>query len=152
LASVRGVPDARIADSARDHIYGVIRAAGGRITAPTRAVVGILLDSDRHLTADDLIAEVDRRRPGIAPSTIYRILQRLDELDVIEHVHPGTGPTFYHLRELRHAHLICDDCGTIVDIPDRVFAGLSGTVQSTYGFTIEPHHAALLGRCARCAP
>lgn len=129
----------------------MIRRAGGRLTVPTRLVVAILLASDRHLTADDLIAEVERRTPGIAPSTIYRLLQRLDEVDVIEHVHSGTGPTFYHLRELRHAHLVCNECGTIIDVPDNVFAQLSRTVRRTYDFTVEPHHAALLGRCINCA-
>ena len=65
------------------------------MTIPMRAVVSILLDSDRHPTADDLIVEVERRIPSIAPSTIYRVLSRLDELDIIEHVHSGTGPAFY---------------------------------------------------------
>ena len=140
-----------VAHTERDHIYEIVRAGGGRLTVPMRVVVAVLLDTDRHLTADDLIAEVDRRTPGIAPSTIYRILQRLDELEVIRHVHSGTGPTFYHLRERGHAHLICNECGTIVDVPDRLFTGLARTVHDKYGFTIEPQHAALLGRCARCA-
>ena len=52
------------------------------MTIPMRAVVSILLDSDRHPTADDLIVEVERRIPSIAPSTIYRVLSRLDELDI----------------------------------------------------------------------
>jgi Fur family ferric uptake transcriptional regulator len=141
----------RIAPRREGEIYEVIRRAGGRLTVPTRTVVAILLDSDRHLTADALIAEVERRTPGIAPSTIYRVLLRLDELDVIEHVHSGSGPTFYHLRERGHAHLVCNGCGAIIDIPDDVFTQLGRTVQSVYGFSLEPRHAALLGRCSECS-
>jgi Fur family ferric uptake transcriptional regulator len=143
-----GAPQA--IDVTQQQIYDVIRAAGGRLTVSTRTLVTILLGSDRHLTADDLIAEVNRRAAGIAPSTIYRLLQRLDELGVIEHVHSGTGPTFYHLREHGHVHLVCNQCGAVIDVPDSVFVGLSRDVQRAYDFTIEPHHAALLGRCARC--
>jgi len=139
------------AEAEQRRIHDEIRRSGGRLTSPTRTVVAILVDSDRHLTADDLIAEADRRLPGIAPSTIYRVLQRLDEIGVVEHVHAGTGPIFYHLRERGHAHLVCNSCGAITDIPDSVLDDLADAVHDAYDFTIEPHHAALLGRCARCA-
>lgn len=146
---------ARVAREGTDvdqrRIHEEIRRTGGRLTSPTRTVVAILVDSDRHLTADDLIAEADRRLPGIAPSTIYRVLQRLDEIGVVEHVHAGTGPLFYHLRERGHAHLVCNGCGSITDIPDTVLDQLAAAVRDAYGFTVEPHHAAILGRCARCA-
>jgi Fur family transcriptional regulator, ferric uptake regulator len=145
------VATTRIGGNQAEVIYGKIRSAGGRLTVPTRTVVSILLEGDGHLTADDLIAEVERRTPGIAPSTIYRVLQRLDEIDVIEHVHSGTGPAFYHLRERGHAHLVCNECGTIIDIPDSVLHDVARTVRRTYDFTVEPHHAALLGRCGQCA-
>src|SRR5207248_3809852 len=78
---------ALLTDSAAEAIYDDIRRGGGRITVPTRMVVTVLLDTRRHLTADDIIAEVERRTPGVAPSTIYRVLQRLDELEIVEHVH-----------------------------------------------------------------
>ena len=136
--------------SREEQIHGAIRAAGGRLTGPTRAVVGVLVESDRHLTADDLIAEIDRTYPGIAPSTIYRVLMRLDELGIVEHVHSGTSPAFYHLRERGHAHLVCNECGRIIDIPDSMFSQLAHTVEQAYDFTVEPRHAAILGRCAAC--
>jgi len=144
------VVETRIARSREEEIYEVIRRAGGRLTVPTRSVVATFLDADHHLTAEDLIAEVGRRTPGIAPSTIYRVLLRLGELDVIEHVHSGTGPTFYHLREGGHAHLVCNGCGAIIDIPDDVFTQLARTVRTVYGFSLEPRHAALLGWCTSC--
>jgi Fur family ferric uptake transcriptional regulator len=141
----------RIAEQQAARIHDVIRQGGGRLTGPTRTVVAVLLDGEHHRTADDVIAEVGRRTPGVAPSTVYRVLQRLDDLGVVEHVHSGTGPTFYHLRDRGHAHLVCNECGRIIDVPDAVFAPLSRAVQRTFGFTVHPHHAALLGRCADCA-
>jgi Fur family ferric uptake transcriptional regulator len=113
--------------------------------------VAIFVGTDEHLTADDLIAEVRRRAPGVAPSTVYRVLQRLGELAIIEHVHSGVGPAFYHLRDLGHAHLVCTGCGTVVDVPDSAFAQLSEASRQAFEFTIEPHHSAVLGRCARCS-
>lgn len=134
-----------------DEIFATIRAAGGRVTLPTRIVVEILAEGDRHLSADDLIAEFGQRVPGVAPSTVYRLLQRLDQLQVIEHVHSGVGATFYHLRDRGHAHLVCESCGAITDIPDRLLSTVTDAADRDFGFTVRTHHAALLGQCATCA-
>ncbi len=144
------VGDEPIFETSQELIYAIIRGAGGRLTVPMRVVIAILLDSDRHPTADDLIAAVNERIAGISPSTIYRVLSRLDELGVIEHVHSGTGPAFYQLHESSHVHLVCNTCGTIINIPEASFDDLGKSVLAAYKFTIQPRHAALLGQCDRC--
>lgn len=131
-----------------------IQNSGGRSTLPMRLVVTILSETDRHLTADDLINEVERRAPGIAASTVYRVLQRLDDLDVLKHVHSGGGAAFYHLREHSHAHLMCTDCGAITDVTESVAAALRRLEEiaaRVQGFTLDAHHSALLGRCQSCS-
>ena len=133
-----------------DDIYASIRAAGGRITQPTRIVVDILGRSDAHLSADDLIDECDRRAPGTAPSTVYRVLQRLDQLRIVEHIHPGSGPAFYHLRDRDHAHLVCEMCGAVIDIPDRLLDPIADVAHREHGFAVRGRHAAVLGNCRSC--
>ena len=135
----------------QEWVHWAIRRAGGRLTGPTRQIVAILAETDGHLTADDLIDELDRRVPGTAASTVYRVLQRLDELFVIERVHSGSGAAFYHLSTSAHAHLVCTGCGVVVDVPDSAFAHLSTSLRTAHDFTINPHHCAVLGRCARCS-
>ena len=134
-----------------DRIHGLIRRAGGRLTVPTRLLVSILAGTDRHLTADDLIAEIERRRPGIAPSTVYRVLQRLHQLQIVGNVCSGVGPAYYHLRQHGHAHLVCTECRSIIDVPDTAFAQISRASRRSHDFTVDPHHSAILGRCARCS-
>lgn len=131
-----------------------IQAAGGRLTTPTRHVVTILSVPDRHLTADDIIAELERVNPGVAPSTVYRVIQRLDDLGLLEHVHHGGGAAFYHLREQGHAHLACSSCGEVADLAalaEAALAAFARVLCEAHGFHLDPHHAALLGTCARCA-
>ena len=133
-----------------EEIFEIIRERGGRVTAPTRLVVSVLVETDAHLTADDLIAAVTRRKRGIAPSTVYRVLQRLGDLGIVEHVHPGDGPAFYHLRAFGHAHLVCHRCNAVIDIADGALTGLAKRVDEAHGFALDTHHAALLGLCAKC--
>jgi Fur family ferric uptake transcriptional regulator len=144
------VPPARVVVPRDEVIFEAIRHRGGRVTAPTRTVVGVLLETDGHLTADDVIDVLERRAPGVAPSTVYRVLQRLGELGVVEHVHAGDGPAFYHLRERGHAHLVCHQCGAVIDIEDGALASLARRVEEAHGFALDTHHAALLGLCADC--
>jgi Fur family ferric uptake transcriptional regulator len=134
-----------------DHdILELIRARGGRVTAAKRAVVTVLARSEEHLTADDLIERVTANSPSTAPSTVYRVLQQLEDIGAVEHVHAGREPAFYHLREIGHPHLVCNDCGAIIDVPDRLLAPLRAEALRHYGFVVDTHHAAILGRCATC--
>jgi len=133
-----------------EQIYAAVRSGGGRLTVPLRVLVDVLITGDDHPTADELIAAVESRTPGIAASTIYRLLQRLEEAGVIEHIHVGRGPAVYHLRHDEHAHLVCHECGTIIGIPESTFDALVRSISRKYDFTIEPRHAGLLGRCRRC--
>ncbi len=148
--TVEAVDNDRAFETSQESIHAIIRGAGGRLTVPMRVVIAILLDSDRHPTADDLIAAVNERIAGISPSTIYRVLSRLDELGVIEHVHSGTGAAFYQLHQSSHVHLVCNTCAAIINIPGAVFDDLGKTVLTAYKFTIQPRHAALLGQCDNC--
>lgn len=136
--------------AAVERILFSIQQAGGRITNPTRQVVDILAGCHDHVTAEVVIAEVHRRTPGVAPSTVYRVIQRLGELDLLEHVHSGNGPAFYHLRDDSHAHLACSTCGAVIDVPVVTFDAVAAAIEAGFGFTIDPRHSAMLGRCLAC--
>jgi len=150
VATVR-ITQIEKSDIAREHAARAVRESGGRMTFPTRAVLAILGESDDHLTADDIIAELERRSPGIAPSTVYRVIQRLGELDVIAHVHTGIGPAVYHLRATSHAHLVCNRCHVISDVSERELGALARSLRRQHGFVLDAHHSALIGLCANCA-
>ena len=111
----------------------------------------ILFDTDSHLTAEELTASVQRRAPDVHLSTIYRNLEELQKLGVIEHAHLGHGPATYLLASHAHAHFVCDRCGKRVEAKDELFADLAGKAKRQLGFTIDPHHFAILGRCAECS-
>jgi len=62
-----------------DEILSALRRSGGRITATRRATVETLLaHTDRHVSADEIVAEVRRRHSDVAESTIYRTLSALE--------------------------------------------------------------------------
>ena len=88
--------------------------------------------------------------PDIHLSTIYRNLEELERLGVVVHSHFGHGPATYHLATSVHGHFVCEECGKLVEVPDSIFDGLAQEASTRFGFTIDPHHFAMLGRCADC--
>jgi Fur family transcriptional regulator, ferric uptake regulator len=140
------VPDDRL-----EEILGRLRERGGRVTMPRRAIITALLEADDHVTADALVDAVRTAQPEIHLSTVYRTVETLTELGVINHVHLGHGPAVYHLTDDAHHHLVCDDCGAIIELPKDVFDALGRRVERDYGFRLDAHHFALGGHCRSCA-
>jgi Fur family ferric uptake transcriptional regulator len=133
-----------------ENALALLRRRGGRVTSSRRLLIGALYDSQGHLTAEQLAEEVHDQTPEVHRSTIYRNLDELERLGVVVHAHLGHGPATYHLATRAHGHFVCEECGSTIEAPDRLFSGLSRTVRSRYGFDINPHHFAVLGRCERC--
>jgi len=128
-----------------------IRERGGRVTVPRRVIIDAMLGAGEHVTADDLAARVQAEHPDIHLSTVYRCLDTLTELGVVTHVHLGHGPAVYHLADHPHMHVVCESCGEVVEVPDDLLDGVARRLASEVGFTLDPTHFALVGRCRRCA-
>jgi Fur family ferric uptake transcriptional regulator len=128
----------------------LLRQNGGRITSSRRFLLRLLFESEGHHTAEELAAAVQAQAPDIHLSTIYRNLDELEKLGVVVHAHLGHGPATYHLASSAHGHFVCEECGKMIEAPDALFAGLAKAAREKFGFTIDPHHFAMLGRCADC--
>ncbi len=132
-------------------ILGMLRAQGGRVTTCRRAILEAFLGLDGHVTAEALTARVQVAQPDVHESTVYRFLDELERLGVVDHVHLGHGPAVYHLATDTHHHLVCDGCGTVVEVPEELFADLRGRLQAELGFSLQPRHFAATGRCSACS-
>jgi Fe2+ or Zn2+ uptake regulation protein len=110
----------------------------------------VLFGTSAHLSAENLAEAVQSRAPDVHISTIYRNLDELEALGVVAHSHLGHGPATYCLATSAHSHFVCSECGAIIEAPDELFRSLARTVQTKLGFVIDPHHFAILGRCADC--
>lgn len=134
-----------------DDVLALVRARGGRATSSRRILLDVLFEAHDHLTAEELTEAVQTRAPDVHISTVYRNLEDLQRLGVIVHSHLGHGPATYQLASLAHAHFICANCGTRIEAPEAWFQGLARNAKTKLGFSIDPHHFAILGRCAACA-
>lgn len=135
-----------------EEAIATLRSAGQRITRARRAVLDAIAEADEHLTAEGIRAAVARRDPDLHMATIYRTLDRLRELGIVEHTHLQHGPAVFHLAVEAHDHLVCDACGVVIDVPRSTFAPLHRQLLKQHGFRVGSLHFAVNGTCAACTP
>jgi Fur family transcriptional regulator, ferric uptake regulator len=130
-----------------------LRSRGERMTQPRRAVVATLARTEDHLSAEEILLDASKAYPGVNRSTIYRALEMLTDLGVVQHIHSGRAAAMYHLTTGHgpHAHATCDSCGRVIDLPDDVLASAAARLRADEGFVLDPGHVALSGHCRDCA-
>jgi Fur family ferric uptake transcriptional regulator len=130
-----------------EELLDQLRAKGARITTARRLVVSTLLGATGHITAEELAATIRQQHPEVHLSTVYRTLDSLEKLGIVEHTHVGHGPSVYHAG-VTHQHLVCEECGAVTDVPTHLLEDVQTTLRQQFGFELHIGHFALLGRCA----
>ena len=133
-----------------EEILGQLSEAGRRRTAPRQAIVECVVGATGHLTADEVAADVQRRFPSVNISTVYRTLDTLEDLGVIDHVHLGHGRAVYHLADEDHQHLVCERCESVEELPASKLRPLIRTIERDHGFEVDRRHFAIVGVCKGC--
>ena len=108
---------------------------------------------DRHISVDDLLADVRRTRASTGYATVYRTLKLLVELGFANERHFGAPdqPTLYDplWGRSEHYHLICEDCHQIFEFEDELLDARHGEIARSLGFEVGPQRLELYGRCQR---
>jgi Fur family transcriptional regulator, ferric uptake regulator len=142
------VPDAE--DAIRT-AAALLRDRGERMTGPRRAVLAALAARPEHLTADQVVGAVAAHDPSVHRASVYRTLERLSQLGVVQHVHVGHGTTTYHLAaDQPHLHAQCEWCGVVLDLPADLLDDVRDALEASRGFVLAPTHVALSGWCGHC--
>jgi Fe2+ or Zn2+ uptake regulation protein len=142
-----------VADEGRDRVEDILagfKAAGGRRTASRQAIVEVVVHSGDHLTAEQIATTVQARFPSVNLSTVYRTLEALEELRVVDHVHLGHGRAIYHLTDESHQHLFCESCRRVEEVPIAKLRPMFEMLEQEHGFALDRRHFAIVGLCQSC--
>lgn len=130
-----------------------LRRNGGRVTGPRRRVIeAIVTTPSHHLTAAEVVSAVRADDPDFYESTVYRTLDRLVELGVVERVQLGPGAAIFHLPDRPHHHLVCEQCGGVLEVSPDLLDDLADQIVADHGFTLRPSASTLIGVCQECHP
>lgn len=129
----------------------ILRAQGYRLTAPRRAVLAVLAASEQVLDAAEIFAQARRQCASLGLVTVYRTLDTLVELGLIERVHRPHGCHGYLPTAEGHQHLLlCRACGRGFYFQGDDMGPLMEAVAAQSGFQVQEHWLQLFGLCAEC--
>jgi len=138
-------------DSRRAPLVDALDQAGYRLTRPRRAVADLIAARDGHFTAADLVADAERGRSGVGRATVFRALDVLVDLGVVERIDLPSGEHAYVACEpAHHHHVVCSGCGRTSEIDDRGLRAVVDDAARRTGWTIDSHRLELFGRCPDC--
>ena len=124
---------------------------GYRLTPQRMMVLSAIENARNHISAEEIYAQVRAKYRHVNISTVYRTLDLLKSLGLVTETDLGGGRVRYHPMEKgHHHHLVCQDCGRIIDLDESVLASLKSQLRREYNFDADLKHLGIFGRCGDC--
>lgn len=146
---------AKAAESWGEHARETLNGAGHRAGGAREAVVELLAGQRCCLSAQEISEELRRPRSGVGKASVYRALDVLHGLGLVQRVDLGDG-------ELRfepilpggghHHHAVCDACGKVTAFEDQRLEADLDRLAARLGHSIEAHELVIHGSCGSCGP
>ena len=120
-------------------------------TAQRDTIAKVFLDTQRHISVEELYLEVKRRNARIGYATVYRTIKLLTECGLAVERHFRDGEARYESAQKKHHdHLICESCGKIVEFEEARIEALQEEIAKRLGFRFTGHKMELYGLCRDC--
>ena len=127
-----------------------IQTAGFKLTLPRQAVLEVLENSEGHLTPAEVLERAQAIYPSLGRATVYRTLELLTNLGVVRPIFLGERGVCLTLAEGGHHHLVCSDCGAIIEFDECAVDGLEQDLAQRLNFQIHGHLLEFYGLCEQC--
>lgn len=132
-----------------------LKEKGYKLTPQRRSIVDSIIENEgKHLTAEEIYDHVKIDCPEIGLATVYRTIILLEELGIVCKLDLGDGCSRYELihdeESHQHHHLICSNCGKVIEVEGDLLEALERNIEEKYKFTIQNHSLKFFGRCSEC--
>jgi Fur family ferric uptake transcriptional regulator len=137
---------------AGDHVEGKdLRKAGLKVTLPRIKILDILESSgNRHLSAEDIYRRLIDAREDIGLATVYRVLTQFEAAGLVTRHHFANEMAVFELNAgEHHDHILCVDCGHVVEFMDEGIEQRQQAVAKSHGFSISDHALVIYGHCQK---
>lgn len=126
-----------------------------KLTPQRQIILQVFIDNrDKHLSAEDVHNIVRQQSNDIGLATVYRTLELLSELEILQKMDFGDGRSRYEINETNsphhHHHLICLTCGRVIEFADDLMENLENIIAQNSNFTIVDHQVKFYGYCQEC--
>jgi len=131
-------------------VIQALRSKGYKATPQRIAICRFALSSKEHPSAQKVYSEVKKIHPTVSLATVYKTLQILKELGMLQELSSSISQTRFDPNVKLHINLVCLQCGTIADVDDPVGRELIRRVTGSAEFTVTKYHLDVYGICRKC--
>ena len=126
-----------------------LKRAGLKVTLPRIKILEILQDPDnQHISAEDVYKKLIEQQQEIGLATVYRVLNQFDDAGIVTRHHFEGGKSVFELsHKNHHDHLVCLNCGKVVEFEDEVIEQRQNDVAKHHKITLTHHSLYLYGEC-----
>ncbi|NLX63093.1 MAG: transcriptional repressor [Tissierellia bacterium] len=133
----------------------ILKEEGYKLTTQRKAILDAILENhEKHLNPEEIYNIVKIKYPDIGIATVYRTLQLFEKLNIVCRVNFDDGYNRYELNynteEHQHHHLICLNCGNVIEVKMDLLEILENEIEREYGFSIVDHNVKFFGYCSDC--
>lgn len=127
-----------------------------KLTPQRQTVLQVFMDHPgEHLSAEDVHTILRAQNSEIGLATVYRSLELLDDLAILQKMEFGDGCSRYEVSDIgpgehQHHHLICTKCGKVIEFQEDLLDDLEKTVAERCDFQIDDHQVKFFGFCNNC--
>ena len=135
--------------SLRDKLTTHLRKNGLKNTRQRQVILESFLSTDGHMAVEELLQVVQERMSGVGHATIYRTMKLFTEAGIAHERRFGDGQTRYEpvIQGEHHDHIICVECGLIVEFEDQLIEDRQELIARQKGFMLTSHRHDIFGRC-----
>ena len=128
-----------------------LKSTGLKATLPRLKILEIFQKgTQRHMTAEDVFRVLLEERSDIGLATVYRVLTQFEQAGILTRHHFESDRAVYELNQgHHHDHIVCMECGQVVEFYDPELEALQERIAARYGFEIVDHSLYLYGRCLK---
>lgn len=131
----------------------LLKKNGLKFTIQREVILETLYNSDEHLTPEALHQLIQKKHPDLKTgiATIYRTLSLLEESDMVTSLSFGAQGKKYELgAKEHHDHMICTQCGEIIEFVDSQIEERQHKIAEELGFKMTDHSMQIYGICKKC--
>ncbi|WP_301107671.1 peroxide-responsive transcriptional repressor PerR [Sporosarcina sp.] len=128
-----------------------LKESGVRITPQRHAILEYLITSQTHPTADEIYKALESDFPNMSVATVYNNLRVFQNSGLVKELTYGDASSRFDFVTHDHYHIICDDCGKIVDFHHPGLEEVERLAAHVTGFKVNSHRLEVYGTCPECA-
>jgi Fur family transcriptional regulator, peroxide stress response regulator len=139
-----------MASASLQEAVSVLKSTNVRMTPQRHAILEFLHSSMSHPTADDIYKSLEERFPNMSVATVYNNLRVFKDAGIVKELTYGDSSSRFDCITSDHYHVICNDCGKIVDFHYPGLDEVETLAEHVTGFEIEDHRLEIYGTCPAC--